>query len=61
MDVDGVDLEGASVVKTLQAIQPRTTLNPEHTRGAYIITHTILRVPDYNYSIMGPKTLYSYL
>ena len=26
--------------------------------GAYIITYTALGVPYYNYSIMGPKTLF---
>ena len=28
------------------------------TIGAFIITYTTLGVPDYNYSIMGPKTLF---
>ena len=26
--------------------------------GALIITYTIVRVPDYNYCMMGPKTLF---
>ena len=29
-----------------------------HNIGALIITYTILAVPYYNYSIMGPKTLF---
>ena len=38
-----------------QNLNPKT---PVPSIGAYTITYTILGAPFYNYSIMGPETLF---
>ena len=39
-------------------VRGRFQLGPVGNRGAYIVTNTIVGVPYYNYSIMGPQTLF---
>ena len=39
---------------------PRAPSKEDSTTGASIIPNTILGVPDYKYSIMGPKTYANY-
>ena len=52
-----VGLLDALVVSEPAAIPDSFTLGVASTIGALTISYTILRVPYYNYSIVGPKIL----
>ena len=50
---DDDDGDGGGVTETIEDRTPT-----EYAIGALIITYTILGVPYYKYTIMGPKTLF---